>query len=214
MTLDKRLIAIGALAVLAIGLFLVARFVKFDKDEEEDAIVEVEQVEPLFPDEFGNVTAVQVTDNQTGQTFRANRPEGGSWEIVEAVEGSDAGLGVDEAQLSMPLYSLPGLTPTRVLNDVERLSDFGLEDVFYTISFETNIGTSHTFYVGSKNPGGDAYYVQLPNDSQVYLVSSYALEPLLGFVENPPYIQPTPDPNATETDTDTEDEDEDGTVSG
>ena len=83
------------------------------------------------------------------------------------------------------------------MNDVERLSDFGLEDVLYTVRFETNIGSSHTLYIGSKNPGGDAYYVQIPNDSQIYLISSFNLEDLLTFPENPPYIQPTPDPEAT-----------------
>lgn len=195
MTLDKRLITIGVLAVLAIGLILVIRLVDFDKEEE--TAEEIEQPEPLFPDELGNVVSVEVIDNQTGQTFQASRKEGESWEIIEAVEGSDTGLGIDEYRLLTPLYMLPSLSPTRVLDDVERLSDFGLEDIQYKINFETNVGTAHTLYVGSKNPGGDAYYVQLPDDTQVYLISSNILEGLLGFVENPPYIQPTPDPEAT-----------------
>jgi hypothetical protein len=193
---DKRLIAIGVMAVLAIALILVIRLVDFGKKDEETA-AETEQIEPLFPGELGNVTAVEVINNQTGQTFQASRAEGESWEIVEAAEGTDTGLGIDEYRLSSPLYSLPGLTPKRVLNDVERLSDFGLEDVLYTVKFETNTGGSHTLYVGSKNPGGTDYYVQLPNDTQVYLISSYNLEDLLTFPENPPYIQPTPDPDAT-----------------
>lgn len=195
MKLDKRLITIGVMAVLAIALILVIRLVDFDKEEE--TVAEAEQIEPLFPGELGSVTAVEVIDNQTGQTFQASRGEGETWEIVEAAEGTDAGLGIDEYRLLSPLFSLPSLTPTRVLNDVERLSDFGLEDVRYTVKFETNIGTAHTLYIGSKNPGGTAYYVQLPNDSQVYLISSYNLEDLLTFPENPPYIQPTPDPEAT-----------------
>lgn len=205
MKLDKQLIVIGVLAVLSIGLFLVIRLVDFDK-EEETAEVEVEQIEPLFPDELGNVTAVEVIDNQTGESFQARRTEGETWDIVEAKEGSDTGLGIDEYNLVSPLYSLPGLMPIRVLDDVERLSDFGLEDVHYTVNFETTSGASHTFYVGSLNPGGTAYYVQLPNDSQVYLVSNYNLEPLVGFVDFPPYIRPTPDPEATPA--------EDETVSG
>jgi len=193
---DKRLIAIGVMAVLAIALILVIRLVDFGKKEEETAD-ETEQIEPLFPDELGNVTAIEVINNETGQTFQASRGEGESWEIVEAAEGTDTGLGIDEFRLATPLFGLPGLTPNRVLNDVERLSDFGLEDVLYTVKFETSTGMSHTLYVGAKNPGGMAYYVQIPNDPQVYLISSYNLEDLLTFPENPPYIQPTPDPDAT-----------------
>jgi hypothetical protein len=199
-SLNKRLITLGVLAVLAAGAFLVVQFVEFGGQEEEVETADLgyEMTEPLFPRAlYDVVTSIRVTDNKTGQVFSAVRDieaeDPNTWEILESVEGSDTGLGVDGASLSGAVASLPTLYPNRVLSEIEMMATYGLDEPGYTIHFETSGGYMYTLYVGSENPEGSAYYVRLlisPNT--VYLVSTFTLDIITVYTEDPPYIQPTP----------------------
>ncbi len=209
-SLNKRLITLAVLAVLAAGAFLVVKFVEFGGAEEEEEAADIgygyeyEMPEPLFPRAvYDIVTSIRVTDNKSGQVFSAVRDmeaeDSDTWEILEAVEGSDTGLGVDGASLSGAVASLPTMYPNRVLSEIEMMATYGLDEPGYTIHFETSGGYMYTLYVGSENPDGSAYYVRLlikPNT--VYLVPTFALDLITVYAEDPPYIQPTPTEEPTQ----------------
>lgn len=218
--LQRRLIVVGVILLLFVGVVLVLRFVDLGGgSEENDLTVDLaDQPGPLFPSEvFSSVTFVRLVDNQTGAVFQATGSEDSSlaWTIDEmpeltptptpeaAEEGEETGGGAQElvpdaTRILSAAGQLASLTPTRTLSQVEALSTYGLgDDPHYTIEFSTSAGNDYTLYVGEQNPAGTSYYVGLPGQPEVHLVSSSALSSLLGFLTDPPLTAPTPTPTAT-----------------
>jgi len=191
----KRLIVAAVFLILTAALILIVKYVPLGGQAEESA---TESVPPLlFPDAADKkVVSIQVTDHETGGVFSAQL-EDDVWTITQAKEGSDTGLGVNEGTIINQTYFLPLLRPSRVLDQIESLAPFGLDTAQYTVQFTLDDGSQYSFEVGSKNPDGSSYYVRLPGDPNVYLIGVYNLETLLGFVDEPPYVQPTPDLTAT-----------------
>jgi hypothetical protein len=191
----KRLIVAAVFLILAAALILIVKYVPLRGEAEETATADV--LDQLFPEAVNKqVVSVQVTDNETGEVFSAQL-EDDVWTITQAKEGTDTGLGVNQGSITNQTYFLPLLRPTRVLDQIESLAPFGLDSAQYTVQFTLDDGSQYSFDVGVKNPDGSSYYVRLPGDPNVYLIAVYNLETLLGFVEEPPYIQPTPDMTAT-----------------
>lgn len=191
----KRLIVAAVFLALAAALFLIVKFVLPGGEAEESTTAEVP--DQLFPEAVDKqVVSVQVTNNETGEVFSAQL-EDDVWTITQAREGADTGLGVNQGSITNQTYFLPLLRPTRVLDQIESLAPFGLDSAQYTVQFTLDDGSQYTLDIGAKNPDGSSYYVKLPGDPNVYLIAVYNLETLLGFVEEPPYVQPTPDMTAT-----------------
>ncbi|MBN1309768.1 MAG: DUF4340 domain-containing protein [Anaerolineae bacterium] len=194
MTPTKRLVVALVFLLIAAGIFIVVN--KVDLGGTEDDVATPTPRALLFPDIQGEVTMVRVTDNTTQDVFVVEKKEE-AWAILEAPEGSDTGLGVDEMRITNALTAIPGLQPSRTLTSLESLATYGLGDeAEYNIVF--TIGPDdYTLIVGSKNPGGTDYYVQLSTASNVHLISTYSLDSIIRWLTDPPYIQPTPDPNVT-----------------
>jgi hypothetical protein len=196
---------ISGLVLLGVAAALIVTFILLGKKEEEpeaDATPDTETVD-LFPDAvFGVVEAFSVTDNETGDTFAASVEEDGvNWVIDEMPTEPDPALVVDNSALTAPLFGLPSLQSSRVLSQIEALAPYGLDEAHYTITFRVTNGVEHTFYVGSENPTGTGYYVRLSEDvdltQEVYLVNTYSLDSVIGFLESPPLVEPTPEVEAT-----------------
>lgn len=202
MNTKTRLIAGGVLLALVVGLILVIVFVDFD-NEEEEATPEPDATEPLFPDsEFSGVNALTVIDNNTGDIFSAVQiekefppvEEGGdpvvalTWEVQEATIESETGI-IDEIAIGSATFQLPSMVPVRVLTEFESRTVYGLgADAHYAISFSTTDGSTYQLNVGDQNVGSTAYYVDIEGDPNVYLISSFNLDPLIGFLSAPPYM--------------------------
>jgi hypothetical protein len=204
MNRNARLTGALVITVIALALVLVAIFaIQPSDDETAEGTEEAEDLPgPLYPDiEFDEVvTAFRVTDSETGQTVAASlsgEGEDATWAIEEAREGTDTGLGVDQESIQFDVASLTTITPSRVLSEIESLGTYGLEESRYAIEFTTSGGRTYSMSVGSQNPGGSAYYVRIPDSESVYLIPTYSIDPLVGYLETPPFIQPTPDPNVT-----------------
>lgn len=224
---NQRLIAAGVLVAIIVGAVLLVTQV-FNEDEEaaDEAIdpfgrpVESEaEGEPteerpdfLYPDEqeeLASVTAFTITDNLTEEAVRAEAVDGdegvfgGDWELLEANEEFDTGLGADSNRINSGVISLPTLRPEAELEDIDEdeLEDFGLEEPAYLLTFETDSGNEYELVIGSLNPSGASYYVQDPDETDtIYLIGTTRLNPIIDFIANPPYVQedvvPDIDPDA------------------
>jgi hypothetical protein len=199
MTPIKRLTIALVFLLIAAAIFFAIK--QFDIGGSEDDDATPTPVALLFPDARGEVTRVQVEDNTTQDIFVMEKQDE-VWTVLEALEGSDTGLGVDETRVSTALTSLPGIQPSRVLTSLESLATYGLGDeVVYTIAL--TIGADdYTLEVGSKTPTGSDYYVQLSAPGSVYLVSTYYLDSIIQWLTEPPYLQPTLEPDVTPSATD------------
>lgn len=73
----------------------------------------------------------------------------------------------------------------RELKEPDALSDYGLDDPLYTISFKNAKGTETTLYIGQA--AGEDYYAALKGDGKVYTVESTLVSALTfdlsGFVQ-------------------------------
>lgn len=206
-TTRNRLIATLVLLVLAGAAIAVINLVDLSGSESEPT--PTSSVLPaLFPDaNFGVVDRVTVTDNATGAVLSAHLApseewvnENATWIIDEAPEAADTGLGVNHDQISGATLSLASMTPTRLLEDVPDLAEFGLDDPAYILSFEiVENDQIYTLSVGSPTPSGSSYYVQPAGGiaDAVYILPDYILTAALDLVNNPPYLQPTPEPTGT-----------------
>ncbi len=194
----KRLTIALFFLLIATAIFVLITKVDLGKivKKEEGTATATPQTS-LFPASVaGELTRAQVKDNASGDIFATEKKDG-TWVILKAPKDSDTGLGVDQERINNALAMLPSLQPARTLSGIEALATYGLGDkAQYTITLIIS-GKEYTLTVGSKNPGASDYYVQLPGVSDVYLISTYYLDPVIELLTKPPYIQPTPDPNAT-----------------
>lgn len=213
---NQRFIAIGVMALIIAGaILLVTQVFNEEDDVPEDAIdpfgrpAEAEDGEPtlerpdfLFAEEqeaISAVTRIEITDNATEETVVAQAVEGeegifgGDWELVEANEEFDTGLGTDSSRINSGVISLPTLRPESELDDIseDELDNFGLEDPAYTLTFETDLGNEYILLIGDQNPSGSNYYVRLPGEEGIiHLIGITRLDPVIDFVANPPYVLP------------------------
>jgi len=194
MTPIKRLTIALVFLLIAAAIFVAIK--QFDIGGSEDDDTTPTPVALLFPDARGEVTRVQVKDNSTQDIFVMEKQDE-VWTILEAPEGSDTGLGVDEMRVSTALTSLPSVQPSRTLTSLESLATYGLGDeAVYIITLTIGVD-DYTLKVGSKTPSSTDYYVQLSAPGSVYLVGTYYLDSIIQWLTEPPYLQPTPDPDVT-----------------
>ncbi len=212
---NQRYIFVGVLALVVAGAVLLVTQVFNDEDEAaEEAIdpfgrpveAEEEEVEErpgfLFPEEQEEISAVtrfEVINNETGEVINAQAVDGeqgifgGDWELIEANEEFDTGLGTDSNSINSAVISLPTLRPESEFDDIsaDELDDFGLANPAYTLTFETDLDNEYTLLIGAQNPSSTAYYIQTETESDVvYLIGTTRLDPIINFFEAPPYVQP------------------------
>jgi hypothetical protein len=193
----KRMIVALIFLTLAVGIIVLVNKVDLSTVGRGEATAAPTTAPQLFSvDPAAEVTRVQVKDNTTGSMVVIEKKDG-KWVILEAPEKSDTGLGVDETRISNALTIMPSLMASRSMSGIEALATYGLGDeAKYTLTML--IGSKeYTLIIGSKNPGDTSYYVQLSGSSDVYLISTFSLDPVIELLSKPPYIQPTLDPNVT-----------------
>ena len=142
-----------------------------------------------------DITQISIVDNSNNATFAAKLEDDGTWSITKADRKKDTGLGVDQMRLSNAIAVLPSMIPSAAFS-ADDLSAFGLDKPAYTLTL-TISGKDLVIQIGSLNPDETDFYVLRSDSKEISLLGSYNLNPLIGFITEPPYIQPTPDPNAT-----------------
>ncbi len=146
------------------------------------------QVLQLNEDE---VQAVEVRDLRFSREVRITRTQGG-WQVEKPTLKAADGIQVDST-----VSQLTKLQATRVLTDVKDLQTFGLRNA--TLEARLIMSDTRPFAItfGDKTPDGYNYYAVYTGDtSKVFIVSSYVVDDLVGWLDTPPY-EPTPTPTFT-----------------
>ena len=163
------------------------------KNREQPTDIEV-TVEPsaegsqayLFPAEEGSPTSIRI-ESKTGQNVEVTRDADNSWMLSQPVE-AEADPAAAEAAASQ-------VTTMRIVDTVPDvdLKIVGLEDPEYVLTVAFKSGGERSVDVGVITPTESGYYVR-DVEGEVVIVSRDALEPLIGLLDNPPYLAtPTPD---------------------
>jgi hypothetical protein len=145
----------------------------------------------LFAAEEGIPTSIRI-ESKAGETVEVARGEDNAWALTQPAEAK-ADQAASEAAASqvttMPILdTVPDLDPSIV----------GLEDPEYVLTIKFTGGGERTVDIGVITPTESGYYVRGAADN-IVIVSRSAIDPLLGLLTNPPYLEtPTPAPETLE----------------
>lgn len=115
-----------------------------------------------------DIEEVQIT-SADGETSRAQKTDG-TWRLVEPVQAA-----ADESELTSIASSLASLEMQRVIDDNSAdLKQYGLEPARIEVSFRTNTDKEpKRILIGEKTPTGGDLYARFPDQTRVFLVSSF-----------------------------------------
>jgi hypothetical protein len=185
--------------VVYIVLFLVlAGAYLYLRNREQPAEIELTaepsaEVSYLFPAEDGTPTSLRI-ESKSGKIVEVARDAENVWALTQPVE-AQADQAAAEAAATQ-------VSTMRILDTVPEVDPklIGLEVPEYVLTIKFTGGGERTADVGVITPTESGYYVR-NSAGQVVIVSRDAIDPLLGLLDTPPYLEtPTPDvAPATET---------------
>jgi len=146
----------------------------------------------LFTADDGVPTSIRI-ESKSGEIVELARDADNAWALILPIEAK-AEQGASEAVASQ-------VTTMRVLDTVPQvdLGIVGLEAPEYLLTVKFNDGMERTINIGVVTPTESGYYVQDVSGGDVLIVSRSAVDPLLGLLTAPPYLETlTPSPTATE----------------
>lgn len=144
----------------------------------------------LFPAEEGTPTSIRI-ESKTGGTVEVARDAENAWVLTEPVEAK-----ADQAAAEAAASQVASMRILDTVPDVDS-KIVGLEDPEYVLTIKFSSGGERTVEVGVITPTESGYYVR-DAEGEVVIVSRDAIEPLIGLLDNPPYLEtPTPDPAAS-----------------
>lgn len=176
--------------ILLVALVALGGFLFFSNRNQEEPDEDVAAVETISVLEVAaaDVQAISITDSDGENVSVAQ--EDGVWRIT-APEAEPA----DAAEVTRVISDIVSLTATRVITptDDDR-APFGLAEPAYEVELVGEHGVLARLKVGSTNPSGNATYLQRADDASViYLVDTFALQDVQGWLTAPP-VPPTPTP--------------------
>lgn len=133
-------------------------------------------------------------DSSQGKKFSVARTENGEW-VVAGYTAADT----NTYSIEDMLKKITSLTVMSDLESAPDLSLIGLLTPSYIFKVTQTDGQQLTAYIGGLTPTNSGYYARLEGGSPV-VVSKYAVDNLVAFLEKPPVATPvtTVTPTVTE----------------
>lgn len=83
---------------------------------------------------------------------------------------------------------LTRLTSRRTISPEQNgLTAYGLENPVYQIELQTKSAGTFLFFIGNPTPAKDGFYLQRPNDPNIYIVPPTVIQGLMDLLVNPPH---------------------------
>jgi hypothetical protein len=151
---------------------------------------------PLWSGVTGDqVLSVRVTDRVASRSVAFSRASAeASWSVTEP-EAQPA----DQLAAANNVATLVSLQFRNLITNTTDLSAFGVLSPTHMLEIGLVDGRTLKLVVGDKTVTGTDYYVQREGETSVLVVNSFSLDPVLGWVNNPPYLPPTSTPEPVET---------------
>lgn len=144
--------------LLLLGLYFILKRKNASEEEAESSKIQVLSVES------GKVEKFSFQTEDESASFSKKDDE---WK-----NDDDKEFPVDQDALETLLESITSLEAERKLENVDGLSEYGLEDPSDTITVQDERGTKNEILVGNKNQSTGDYYISLQNEpNTVYVVS-------------------------------------------
>jgi hypothetical protein len=149
-------------------------------------------VEYLFDSSDGLPTRIQIK-SKSGEVVEVARDAENAWVLTKPIEAS-----ADQGSVEAATSQIPTI---RVLDSIPNLAKdaVGLDDPEYTFTIQFNDDVERMIDIGVLTPTGSGYYVSR-GTGDILIVSNSALDALIEFLINPPYLAtetpPPPPPEA------------------
>lgn len=137
----------------------------------------------ISPEQVDSIRLVGLTDSAV---LVLRRDQESGWRMLTPASG-----GADAGRVEVALTAVLAPVVAQTLDRPTDLNGFGLSPALFRLTLLMADGTAHSMDVGAVDPTGSVYYVQVPGDERVLMVSRFSLEDLLGLLEMPPYPLPT-----------------------
>ena len=166
----KLILGIAVLGVLLGGYFGVKGFVA---NQEAEEATETEETEYVFETDQDSITSLKFMIDKKEVIF--TKQEDGSW-----IKEDEPEFPVDQDALSSAAASISSLEADRVLEEVNNISEYGLDIPDNTITVTDSEENSTVLKIGIQNSSTSQYYVEKDgDDSTVYVVSSTSVSPFM-----------------------------------
>ncbi len=141
------------------------------------------------------VRTLLLTRPASGQMTGLQYDEASStWTVLGAVPGP-----ADDSSVSLLVSYLSDLTAQRVLTGtLDALVNYGLDPADMVVTVTLQSGQEAVVEIGAETLSGSAHYARVPEDPNVYTISSYVGDNVARCIDTPPY-RPTPTPTAEAT---------------
>ncbi len=173
--------------ILGVFLLLVASTLVWQRyGKKETAEITPTTEQELLIKLTTKVTGLRI-EGVGSQIVEVIRDEQGQWKLI-VPEGHETDTDSVESAVSQ-------LSNLRVLSQFEQgldLGNTGLVIPAYRITISLEDDERISLDVGKATATGSGYYVRM-GEKDVYVVSKYSLDSILGLAQNPPY-KPTPTP--------------------
>lgn len=169
----KLVLAIVVLGMVTGGYFGVKSYVSSQEKEEEE---QEEEKTNVFEAQTDNITSLKFMIEEKEVTFMK---EDGLW-----VKEDEKDFPVDQDVLDSAASNISSVDADRVLDDVEDLSEYGLDSpentITVTVESEDDGEESVVLRVGMLNDSTSQYYIGKDEDkSTVYVVSNTVISPFM-----------------------------------
>jgi hypothetical protein len=140
---------------------------------------------------FLSSDATELSATSKDRSVLVVKEESAGW-LLKQPESAPA----DQVRVEGTVSRLASLTSTRTIAAPADLGEFGLVEPEVEVKVTLKSGKAKTLLLGDQSPDKAAYYVKLPDRSDVYLVASSVGADLSQLVTNPPKATPTPEPGS------------------
>lgn len=195
MNRNTTLILVGVFAVLLAYIFLVQQPAENAQTEATPTAAPV-----LSGPVWGGLTAdrilgIEVEDRAQARTVAFGRSEAAAAWTVTAPQAQPA----DQLVAATNAATLANLQYRATVTTTTELSAFGVLSPTYVIRVTVVDGPALVLNVGDRTVTGTDYYVALEGAANAQIVNGFSLDPILGWLDAPPYLPPTATPEPVGT---------------
>lgn len=181
--------------LLILAVALGAYYLINNREKPADIVITLEPEEAasyLFSAEDGVPSQIRI-ESKTGEMIEVARGENGAWEVILPIEAS-----ADQAAAEAAASQITTLRIEDTITNIP-LDVVGLDAPEYTLIVQFKGGVERKASIGVITPTENEYYALSP-DGNVVIISKFSLDPLIGLITAPPYLEtPTPSPVPTQT---------------
>ncbi|HET7010078.1 MAG TPA: DUF4340 domain-containing protein [Anaerolineales bacterium] len=179
------LLALFGVSILAIVLWSA-------RGEQPGSAEATPAAAPLWTVDSASIRSIRLEDTGSGTLVEVERHPEEAWHLVQPTVGP-----ADAGRVERAASWLASPQPRGVVEAGGDWAAFGLDVPAKRITVTLDDGAQHMVEVGRTDPTGAVMYARIPGGAQVYLMSKFGLDEVLGLLDSVPVAELTATPQST-----------------